>query len=251
MNWWEPPSGRLIVALDVPGEGEVVDLVDRLSGMVRCFKIGLQAFTALGPRAVQIVTGSGAKVFLDLKFHDIPNTVARAAKAAARLGVSLLTVHASGGAAMLEAAKEALVRESSEAKLLAVTVLTSVDERVAREELGLSGPLEEMVLRWAAMARGCGVDGVVASASEAPRIKSEFGRDFLVVTPGIRTRGEDVHDQKRVATPYDAIRAGSDMLVVGRPVTATPDPRAAARSIIEEIGSALAAMTSPAGSPLS
>lgn len=227
------------MALDVPGEREISDLVEKLSGVVRCFKIGLEVFTSLGPRAVDMVAESGSRVFLDLKFHDIPNTVYRALKAATRLRISLLTVHASGGAAMLQAAKEALMEETPDAKLLAVTVLTSMDQRVAREEIGLQGDLEEIALRWAAMARECGVDGVVASTSEAARIKRELGKDFLVVTPGIRPRGEDVHDQKRVATPRDAIRAGSDMLVVGRPITRASNPRAAALSIIEEIGGAL------------
>ena len=227
------------MALDVPGEREISDLVEKLSGVVRCFKIGLEVFTSLGPRAVDIVAESGSRVFLDLKFHDIPNTVFRAVRAAARLRISLLTVHACGGAAMLRAAKEALLEEATDAKLLAVTVLTSVDRRVAREEMGLEGDLEEIALRWATMAQACGVDGVVASTSEAARIKKELGDDFLVVTPGIRPRGEDMHDQKRVATPRDAIRAGSDMLVVGRPVTRATNPRAVALSIIQEIRGAL------------
>lgn len=227
------------MALDVPDEREARGLVLELCDVVKCFKVGLEMYTALGPRAIELVKSLGGRVFLDLKLHDIPNTVARAAEAAARLGVDLLTVHASGGMAMLEASKEAVLRVSPDTKILAVTLLTSIDATSAREEIGLSDSPEDRVVKWAVMAEKCGVDGVVSSVTDVTNIRKEVKRGFLVVTPGIRPAGHRLHDQKRVGTPSQAIKYGSDVLVVGRPVTEAPKPCLAAQAIVDEIDEAL------------
>lgn len=226
---------RLIVALDVPGADEARRLVDRLTGHVGLFKVGQQLFTAAGPGFVRELVGRGERVFLDLKYHDIPNTVAGAVSAAARLGLALVDVHALGGRAMLEAAAGA--RPAMGARLLAITVLTSHDEQTLRE-LGLEGPLRAAVARLARLAQSAGADGVVASPHEIALVREACGPDFLIVTPGIRPAGARAGDQARAATPAAAVRAGADYLVVGRPVTEAPDPAAAAQAIVEEMGRA-------------
>ena len=227
---------RLIVALDVATADEARALVDRLSGVVGMFKVGSRLFTAAGPQLVREIVGRGEKVFLDLKYHDIPNTVAEAVAQASLLGVSLMTVHALGGKAMMEAAVGALPAMGS--RVLAVTILTSHDEK-SLGEIGLDGrPLTESVLRLARLAREARADGVVASPLEAELVRSACGPDFLIVTPGIRPAGARSDDQARAATPAAAIKAGASHLVVGRPIAQAADPESAAAAIVREIESA-------------
>src|SRR5689334_9766151 len=207
------PRDRLIVALDVSSASEVQRIVTAVGGSATTFKVGKQLFTAEGPQIVRDLVASGRRVFLDLKFHDIPNTVAGAVASAAQLGVSMLTVHASGGSKMLKAAIEAA--GPSGPMILAVTVLTSLNDQDLTE-IGVSGRASDQVLRLAGLALVCGCPGIVASPGEAAQIRRELGTGFAVVTPGIRPSGSDVGDQARVATPADAIRAGATHLVVGR-----------------------------------
>jgi orotidine-5'-phosphate decarboxylase len=202
------------------------------------FKVGSQLFTAEGPRAVEKLAGLGFGIFLDLKFHDIPNTVAGAVAAAARLPkVRLLTVHTLGGVAMMRAAREAVARKKSRPAVLGVTILTSHDAATLRS-VGISGSPGLRARALARLAKEAGLDGVVASAHEARAIRRACGRNFLIVVPGVRPASAAVNDQSRVATPTEAIRAGADYFVVGRPITAAPNPRAAALAIAEEIASA-------------
>jgi orotidine-5'-phosphate decarboxylase len=227
---------RLIVALDVPKADDARTLVERLGGKVGLFKIGSQLFTAAGPGFVREVVGRGEKVFLDLKFHDIPNTVAGAVSSASRLGVSLVDVHGLGGQAMLEAAVGALPAMGT--RLLAVTILTSHDED-SLGQIGVNGSMHESVRRLAELARDAGAEGVVASPHEVALIREACGADFLIVTPGIRPAGAAAGDQVRAATPATALGAGADYLVVGRPITAAEDPGAAADAIVREMESAV------------
>ena len=226
---------RLIVALDVGTADEARGLVDRLAGSVGMFKVGSRLFTAAGPQLVREIVGRREKVFLDLKYHDIPNTVAEAVGQAGVLGVSLMTVHALGGKAMMEAAMGALPAMGT--RVLAVTVLTSHDE-ASLAEIGLDGrPLADSVQRLARLARAARADGVVASPHEAALVRSACGPDFLIVTPGIRPAGARADDQARAATPAAAIKAGADYLVVGRPIAQAADPQAAAAAIVREMES--------------
>ncbi|MHB0885410.1 MAG: orotidine-5'-phosphate decarboxylase [Bacillota bacterium] len=247
------PQGRerLIVAMDVPNLDQAKRLLDRLGDDVDWFKVGLELFTAAGPRAVELLIEARKLVFLDLKFHDIPNTVGGAVRSAAALGVAMLNVHAQGGTAMMRAATEAVVGlgEHSRPLIIGVTVLTSLDQ-AAMEETGVVRPVEQQVLAMAALAHRAGLDGVVASPREAAAIKAAEGPGFLTVTPGVRpawsvsgaarggTPGGGLGDQRRVLPPGDAIRTGSDYLVVGRPITAASDPREAVARIVEEIKAA-------------
>jgi orotidine-5'-phosphate decarboxylase len=233
---------EVIVALDVPDEDAALALAGRLPEGT-WVKVGLELFTAAGPDVVARLSDRGHPVFLDLKVHDIPNTAAGAARSAARLGARLLTVHASGGRTMLEAAADAAAEAAEEAgtgrlRLLAVTVLTSLDDAALAEVMGRGAGTEEAVGRLAALARGSGIDGAVASVAECRAVKAVCGADFLVATPGIRLAGGDVHDQKRVATPAEASAAGSDFLVVGRAITAAEDPAAALARVRAEAGAA-------------
>ena len=225
---------RLIVALDVKTADEARGLVDRLAGRVGMFKIGSQLFTAAGPPLVREIVGRGEKVFLDLKYHDIPNTVANAVAEACRLGVSLMTVHALGGKAMMEAAVGALPAVGS--RLVAVTILTSHDQD-SLAAIGLAAPVAETVVRLARLAQEAGTDGVVASPLEAEMIRGACGPDFLVVTPGIRPGGSKAHDQARAATPAAAMRAGASYVVVGRPIAEAADAAAAATALVKEMES--------------
>jgi len=227
---------RLIVALDVPQTEPARDLVDRLAGRVGMFKVGSQLFTAAGPGFVREIVGRGEKVFLDLKFHDIPNTVAGAVSSASRLGVTLLDVHGLGGRAMLEAAVGAL--PAMQTRLLAITVLTSHDED-SLDQIGVNGGVTDSVRRLALLARDAGLDGVVASPHEVGLIREACGPDFLIVTPGIRPAGAAPGDQARPATPAAALAAGADYIVVGRPIIASEDPAAAADAIVGAMQSAL------------
>jgi orotidine-5'-phosphate decarboxylase len=241
------PSDRLIVALDVSSAQAARQMVAALGNSVNTFKVGMQLYTAEGPDFVRELIQSGKEVFLDLKYHDIPNTVASAVHEAARLGVSMLTVHASGGAKMLRAAVEAASEVSGGAtavparrdpKILAVTVLTSMNED-GLHELGVSGPVVNQVVRLANIALNAGCHGLVSSALEVKTLRAKLGGDFLAVTPGVRPSGADHGDQARVVTPAEAISAGATHIVIGRPITAAKDPVAAARSIQQEIAEAL------------
>jgi orotidine-5'-phosphate decarboxylase len=223
---------RLVVALDVPNAEEALVLVDRLAGLVGMFKVGSQLFTASGPDLVRGLVARGEKVFLDLKYHDIPNTVAGAVSAACQLGVSLVDVHALGGKAMMEAAVGAMPAMGT--RLLAITVLTSHDA-AGLDELGVAGEVTDTVRRLARLAHAAEVDGVVASPQEVPIVRDACGKDFLIVTPGIRPAGARTGDQARSATPAAALKAGADLLVVGRPIIEAPDPAAAARAILSEM----------------
>jgi len=225
---------RLIVALDVSSAREALGLASQLQHGVGILKVGKQLFTAEGPQVVRDLIAAGYGVFLDLKFHDIPNTVAHGVLSAAGLGVDMLTVHASGGSKMLKAAVEAARSAQKPPKILAVTVLTSMnDDDVS--EVGFSGRLVDEVLRLAELALNAGCDGIVTSAREAPEVRKRLGDGFAIVTPGIRPAGEAAGDQARVVTPADAVRAGVTYLVVGRPITAAADPAAAAKRIMDEI----------------
>lgn len=222
---------RLIVALDVPTAREARELVSRIGDAAGFYKVGLQLFTAEGPGFVRELAGSGRRVFLDLKLHDIPNTVSQAVKSATELGASMLTVHASGGVAMLQAAAEAAGNRLS---LLAVTVLTSMsDDELS--QIGVAGRVQAQVLRLAELARTAGCDGIIASARESEALRSALGEGFAIVNPGVRPAGSETNDQRRVATPGEAIRAGASHLVVGRPITRAADPAQAARAIGDEI----------------
>lgn len=224
---------RVCIALDFPTHDEVVSMARRLAGRVGWMKIGLEAFVAEGPGLVAEVAKTGAKVFLDLKLHDIPATVAGAVAAAARSGAQMVNVHASGGRAMLEAAREAADRARLE-RLIAVTLLTSIDTR-ALADLPMAGHPEGIARRLALLAKECRLDGVVCAATDVRGIREACGPDFLTVVPGIRPAGADVQDQKRVATPAAALRDGASLLVVGRPVTAAPDPEKALEPILAEM----------------
>lgn len=240
------PRSSLIVALDFDSLSSAVKFAKQVADLVGMFKIGNQLFTAAGPAAVKEISALGAGIFLDLKFHDIPNTVAGSVlSAAAMSGVQLVNVHALGGKAMLEAAVQAISAGvpmgADRPRLLAVTILTSMDQK-AMKEVGISGAPKLRVVKLAQLAKSAGVDGVVASVQEARDIRKACGRDFLIVTPGVRPKehgsavGQD--DQARKATPTEAIRAGADFVVVGRPILAAADPRAAAQSIVDEIAAA-------------
>jgi orotidine-5'-phosphate decarboxylase len=235
------PADRLIVALDVASREDAGALADRLAGVVRWFKIGPHLFTAAGPAAVASAARRG-KIFLDLKFHDIPSTVAAGVAAAARLGAALCNVHALGGRAMMAAAADAARnapagRAGARTRVIAVTLLTSADAAVLAE-IGLGPSPLDVTLRLAQLAKASGLDGVVASAHEAAAIRGACGPEFLIVVPGIRPRGVAAEDQRRTDTPAAAIAAGADMLVVGRAVTRADDPRAAAQAVLEEIARA-------------
>jgi orotidine-5'-phosphate decarboxylase len=227
------PRQRLIVALDVSTTAAARKIVAAVGDSAHAYKVGMQLYTAEGPSIVRELVGSGRRVFLDLKYHDIPNTVGAAVREAAQLGVSMLTVHASGGGKMLRAAVEAAQKPGL--LVLAVTVLTSLDD-VELGKIGLRGGALEQVLRLAALALSNGCKGVVASALEAAALREEFGRDFTIVTPGVRPAGSGPNDQARVVTPAEAISAGASHIVVGRPITEASDPAAEARAILGQIG---------------
>jgi orotidine-5'-phosphate decarboxylase len=223
---------QLLIALDVDSAARAMALTDQLRDVAGGFKIGSRLFTAEGPAIVRRVTESGARVFLDLKYHDIPNTVAGAVRAAADLGVWMLTVHTAGGADMLRAARDAA---DAGPRIVGVTVLTSLDE-AALQRLGISRGIAAHVDELAGLAQEAGIDGVVASPLEIERIRSRCGETFTVVTPGIRNpSGDAPDDQRRTLSAADAVRAGADYLVVGRPIIAAPDPRAAAVQIAQQI----------------
>lgn len=243
---------KLILALDYPAIEPAFEVAQQLASAVGMFKINIHLFTAAGPAAVEKIRQFGPHIFLDLKFHDIPNTVSGAVRSAIALpGIQLLDVHASGGLEMMRAAAAARDTfhgpDAARPKVIAITILTSLDNASMRA-VGIAGPASRRVVSLARLAQKAGLDGVVASPQEVKAIRRACGKDFLIVVPGIRpsvgggkTAGQPkkTDDQSRVATPAEAIRNGADYLVVGRPITAAPDPEAAARAIVDEIASAL------------
>jgi orotidine-5'-phosphate decarboxylase len=224
----------VFVAIDTPDLKRALDLAKAVRPHVGGLKVGLEFLTARGPDGLAAIVEMGLPVFADVKFHDIPNTVAAAARALARLGVTIFNVHASGGEAMLRAAREAASSVNPAVKLIAVTVLTSIDENDLAE-VGQKGPAADQVVRLATLAQRCGLDGVVCSAWEIEPLRKACGADFLLVVPGIRPKGADLADQRRVMTPVEAARAGADILVIGRPITGAADPAEAARAIMESL----------------
>ena len=232
------PKDRLAIALDLPSEQEAMRLVDRLGDTCRWFKVGMELYYAAGNEIVTRLRDRGFDVFLDLKLHDIPNTVAGAVRSATKAGASLLTVHASGGAAMMSAAADAASAPGSP-RLLAVTVLTSMDASHLAD-IGITASPVDQVLRLAKLATNSGIDGMVCSPEEVAMLRKKTGLDSLLVIPGIRPAASALHpsptdDQKRIATPAQAIRDGASLLVVGRPITRAADPAAAAGAILNEI----------------
>jgi orotidine-5'-phosphate decarboxylase len=229
------PRQRLIVALDVSTAAAARKIVAAVGDSAHAYKVGMQLYTAEGPSIVRELVGSRHRVFLDLKYHDIPNTVGAAVWEAAQLGVSMLTVHACGGGKMLRAAVDAAQAANPDLLVLAVTVLTSLDDDDLGK-IGLRGGVLDQVLRLAALALSNGCKGVVASAQEAEALREKFGHDFAIVTPGVRLAGTGPDDQARIVTPAEAIAAGASHIVVGRPITEASDPAAEARAILGQIG---------------
>jgi orotidine-5'-phosphate decarboxylase len=229
----DDPRERLIVALDVSSAAAAQKIVAAVGDSALTYKVGMQLYTAEGPQVVRDLVACGRRVFLDLKYHDIPNTVKAAVSEAAKLGVSMLTVHACGSGKMLRAAVDA-ARVRPELMVLAVTVLTSMD-RQDLEKIGIRGSIEESVVRLAMIALASGCQGVVASAREASTLRAKLGHNFAVVTPGVRLAGSTLGDQVRVATPAEAIAAGASHIVVGRPITEAADPAVEARAILGQI----------------
>ena len=230
-----PPRERLIVALDVSTAREALKIVASLGDSVQIYKVGMQLYTAEGPQMVRDLVGSGRKVFLDLKYHDIPNTAAAAVREAAKLGVSMLTVHASGGTKMLHAAVEAAREKDSGPQILAVSILTSMDDQDLNE-IGVHGQVVDQVVWLASLALEAGCSGVVSSPREVKTLREKLGTDFLAVTPGVRPAGTAHGDQVRVTTPAEAIAAGATHIVVGRPITEAANPAEAAAKILQELG---------------
>jgi orotidine-5'-phosphate decarboxylase len=231
----------VLVALDVQTLGEAEALLDRVTGVLTGCKIGSQLFTAAGPAAIEMARKRGFRVFLDLKYHDIPNTVAGAVREATRLGVFMLNLHASGGAAMARAGAEAATKAAAEFGIarplcLGVTVLTSLDRRALQREVGVPTSVEGHVLHLASISREAGLDGCVASPQEIAPLRVAMGADWVIVTPGVRPAGVDQADQVRIATPRRALAAGADYLVVGRAISAARDPGAAAAAVVNELG---------------
>ena len=225
---------RLIIALDVSRASDAQKIVNEVGDAASTYKVGKQLFTAEGPQVVRDLVASGRKVFLDLKFHDIPNTVAGAVQSAVDLHVSMLTVHASGGSKMLRAAAEAAANSSAKPIVLAVTVLTSLND-ADLQELGMPVGVADQVLRLAGIARNSGCTGLVASAHEAAAIRRNLGEGFAIVTPGVRFAGGDVGDQARVVTPAEALRAGATHIVMGRPIAEDKNPKVAAERALREM----------------
>jgi orotidine-5'-phosphate decarboxylase len=227
-------TNPVFVALDTPDLSKALAIAKAAAPYVGGLKVGLEFITANGPKGIEKIVALGRPVFADVKFHDIPNTVAGASREIARLGVMLFNIHAAGGEAMMRAAKDAAASINPNVKLIAVTVLTSLNDEDL-DAVGQRTPARGQVERLAALAKRSGLDGVVCSAQEIALMRKVGGKDFLVVTPGIRPAGADIADQKRIMTPADAMRAGSDILVVGRPITGAADPAAAAKAIADEI----------------
>ena len=231
---------RLVLALDVDNFESAEKLVEKLNNYVGVFKVGSQLFTAEGTKVIKMINKKGGKVFLDLKFHDIPNTVARAAEVATKLGVYIFDVHTSGGYEMMKAAAEAskkisLVLGVRKPLILGVTLLTSINQEILEKEIGVKNKLEEQVVHLAKLAKAAGLDGVVASPWEIKEIRKACGEDFVILTPGIRPVGKSSDDQKRVMTPQKAIKLGADFLVIGRPIRNASNPVEATKEILREM----------------
>ena len=226
-------KSKIFVALDVETKAKALEIVGDLKGLGACFKIGKQLFTSTGPELVREIVGMGEDVFLDLKYHDIPNTVAKAGVAAAELGVKIFNVHASGGRKMMEAVRNEMDKLTNPPLVLAVTILTSLGEEDIRE-VGFDRTIPEQIAKLAKLAKDSGMDGVVASPLEIELIRETCGSDFKILTPGIRPAFAAVNDQKRIATPAEALRKGADFLVIGRPITAAENRREAFLKILEE-----------------
>lgn len=241
MGLFEQAAGRLMVALDYPSAEHARQLMERLEGIPCYMKVGMQLFYSAGPEFVRELKSRGYSVFLDLKMHDIPNTVKGGASSITKLGVDMFNVHAAGGKQMMEAAKagvlEALSEDASLAApiVIAVTQLTSTNQETLNREIGIPGTVEQAVVSYASLTKEAGLDGVVASPLEVQSIKEHCGQGFVTVTPGIRPAGSAKGDQSRTLTPEEAIRQGTNYIVVGRPITSALDPRAAAEQIIEEM----------------
>ncbi|MBH5316873.1 orotidine-5'-phosphate decarboxylase [Paenibacillus sp. GSMTC-2017] len=235
----EQAAGRVMVALDYPDASAAERLIEELKGIPCYMKVGMQLFYAAGPSFVESLKKRGYYVFLDVKMHDIPNTVKGGSNSVTRLGVDMFNVHAAGGSAMMEAALEGVDQAvsvgGSKPTVIAVTQLTSTNLEVLNAQIGISGSVENAVLRYAQLAQAAGLHGVVASPSEVVAIKEVCGSAFQTVTPGIRPAGAALNDQSRIMTPGEAIKQGTDYMVIGRPITAAPDPRASLESIIEEL----------------
>ena len=225
------PRDRLILALDFPTQAEALSLVKNLAGCVSFYKIGLQLYIAAGPDVVRAVAETGAKIFLDLKLHDIPNTVAKAVAAAGELGVQMLTVHLSGGSVMLNAAVAA---KSPSLSLVGVTILTSATQETLRET-GVPSPIQDQVLRLADLGKVAGLDGLITSPQEVRALRERLGNEIKLVTPGVRPTWAEANDQQRFTTPSEALKAGADYLVIGRPITAAPNPSEAVERLLGEI----------------
>jgi orotidine-5'-phosphate decarboxylase len=224
-------ADKIIVALDVPAKKAALHFVAQLRDQISFFKVGLQLYTAAGPEMVREILATGAKVFLDLKLHDIPNTVGRAVESAGELGAQMLTIHLSGGAAMIH---EAVAARSNNLSLLGVTVLTSADEQMLCQ-IGIRSTINEQVLRLAELGAKAGVDGLIASPQEVKTLRAELGDDIKIVVAGVRPKWAKADDQKRVMTPRQALDAGADYLVIGRPITSYPNPREAVTKVLEEL----------------
>jgi orotidine-5'-phosphate decarboxylase len=230
----------IIIALDVDTMEQAENLVDKLSPYAGGFKVGMQLYNSVGPEAVRRLGEKHVPVFVDLKLHDIPNTVAGAARVLTRHGAAILNVHAAGGIDMMSAAADASRDEADRTGIkpplvVAVTVLTSISQEVFNKEIGITGSIQDRVVSWALLAKDAGLDGVVASPLEITPIRKACGEDFVIITPGVRPAGAAANDQKRTMTPGEAVRLGATYLVVGRPVTAAPDPVEAIRSILDDI----------------
>lgn len=231
-------AAKVMVALDYPNAAAAEQLLEQINGIPCYIKVGMQLYYAAGPDFVEKLKSRGFHIFLDLKMHDIPNTVKGGASSIAALGVDMFNVHAAGGKAMMEAAMEGVsLAGSSDNRptVIAVTQLTSTSQLVMNEEIGIPGTVEDTVIHYARLAKQAGLDGVVASPSEVVAIKAACGSSFQTVTPGIRPAGAALNDQTRIMTPGEALRQGTDFMVIGRPITAAPDPRQALESIIEEL----------------
>lgn len=226
---------KVIVALDVDNYSDAEKIVKELKGVINIFKVGKQLFTKEGPRVIKMVHEHGCKVFLDLKYHDIPNTVSQAAKAAADLGVFMFNVHIEGGVRMMQECAAALKEIKNKPYVLGITVLTSIDQITMNQELNVLGSVEEEVVRRAELAKKAGLDGVVASPHEILAIRKACGQNFMIVTPGVRPEWSKKDDQERVDTPKDAILAGADYIVVGRPIIKAPNRLEAAKRLIKEL----------------
>jgi orotidine-5'-phosphate decarboxylase len=231
---------RIILALDVPGYDEAIEVVRTFKDQIDIFKIGSELFTSAGPGIVEDINAMGKKIFLDLKFHDIPNTVSKTAIAAAKLRVFMFNVHTSGGFEMMKQAADTLAQYSLEnnvprPKLIGVTIMTSIDNTTLRDDIGVGADMPEQVQHLASLAQKAGLDGVVASPEDAAGLRASFGKDFLIVTPGIRPSWSAMDDQKRASTPQAALKNGASYIVIGRAITSQTDPLGALKKIEAEI----------------